>query len=196
MALRNRLVSSVLVLGAVVLLLLGAFWPVMVALPGQLAQILTVIAAVLALCGGYFAPREPRLAIASLWAAFGIAAALGVVGVWSGLIVFYAPAALLLAVSILATPYESEFSTRWDAQFVLIFAVVYAVTFMAALGSGVSHYDGMSAASEQTYYVTDRPGSESRLRHRRPAKHSNSTSESRGNVATWTVERGGGSVAE
>ena len=38
MALRTRIASSVLVFGAVVLLLMAAFWPVMVALPGQLAR--------------------------------------------------------------------------------------------------------------------------------------------------------------
>ncbi len=175
---------------------MAAFWPVMVALPGPLAQMLTVIAAVLALCGAIVAPRESRLAIASLWAAFGVAAGLGVVGVWSGLIFFYAPAALLLVVSILVTPYPPEFSTKWDAQFVLVFAVVYGVTFMASLGSGVSNYQGLSAESEQTYYVLERPDREPRKRHGTSAMHSTSTSEPRGSLATWTVERGGGLTAK
>jgi hypothetical protein len=132
MRLRIRFPPQILVLTAIAMLAVAAFWPILGVLPGRPAQVLTVIAALTAFCGGFLVPRGSQLAFAFLWAAFGVAAALSVLGVFSGLIVVYAATALVLVAAISALPNESGFPSRWDWHFILVFAVAYGAIIGSA----------------------------------------------------------------
>jgi hypothetical protein len=122
-------VDRALTVGAIAFMLYGAFWPIFDVLPGRGVRILTVIAIATAAAGGLVAPRGSRLAFTLLWVAFGMAAAIGTIGIFS--VGFaYLIAAVLLVFTIIATPNRSEIELRYDWRYVVGFHIGYLSMFI------------------------------------------------------------------
>lgn len=128
----HRLVDRVLILGAIGFMLYGAFWPIFDTLPGQGIQILTLVAIATTLAAGCVVPRGSRPAFHLLWVAFGMAAALGTIGIFS--VGFaYLVAAALLVLAIFATPNNSEIELRYDWRYVVGFHIGYVLMLATLL---------------------------------------------------------------
>jgi hypothetical protein len=121
-----------LILAAALLMAYGALWPIFgrsIARDGQFA----VLAAVtVAMAGGWAAPRGSRLSFKLLWAALGMACALGIIGIFSVGVVFLA-AAVLIALAIFATPNRSGLAVRFDWRFIAAFYTGFLVVFLPIL---------------------------------------------------------------
>jgi hypothetical protein len=100
----------------------GAYWPIFDTLPGRGIQILTFVATATTFAAGFVAPRGSRLAFHLLWIAFGMAAALGIVGIFSVGFAYLIAAALLVR-AIITTPNNSEIELRYDWRYVMGFHV-------------------------------------------------------------------------
>ena len=126
----RRLIDPVLSIGAVGFMAYGAFWPIFDRLPGRGIQILTLVAIATTLGAGFALPRGSRPAFHLLWVALGIAAGLGIVGIFSvGFL--YLIAAILIALTIRATPNRSSIELRFDWRYVLGFHVGFILVFVA-----------------------------------------------------------------
>jgi hypothetical protein len=115
-SLTRSIAYPALLLGAVAFMAYGAFWPIFDTLPGRGIQLLTVVAIVTTGAGGLALPRGSRLAFHMLWVAFGMAAALGSLGIFSVGFAFLGAAALLV-LAIIATPNSSDIELRYDWRY-------------------------------------------------------------------------------
>ena len=129
-----RFLAPALILGAAAFMAYGAFWPIFDTLPGRGIQLLTVIAIAVTLLAGFVVPRGSRPAFHLLWGALGMAAALGIIGIFSvGFL--YLIAAILIALSIWATPNRSSIELRYDWRYAMCFHVGFLLVFAALLVS-------------------------------------------------------------
>ncbi|MCC7021944.1 MAG: hypothetical protein IT338_03910 [Thermomicrobiales bacterium] len=124
--------DRLLVAIATVLMLAGVNASVFDSLPSLGLRLLVACTAMVAAIGGLLAPHGGRVAFTLLWAAFGMAAALGTIGIFSiGLI--FLTAALLVLLAIFLMPNRSEIALRYDWRFILAFAIGYIAIFAAIL---------------------------------------------------------------
>ena len=124
--------DRVLTLAALALLWYGAFWPIFAQGPLVGLQPVTVLVMAAAALGGIILPRGSLLALAALWAAFGMAAALGVIGIFSVGYV-YLGAALLLLLAIFAMPNRSGVPFRYERRFIAAFYIGFLLIFLPSV---------------------------------------------------------------
>ena len=120
-----------LALVAILLMVYGAFWPVFDTLPGRGAQVMAMIAAATTLAA-IIAPTGSRLALSLLWAAFGMACAVGIVGIFSIGYVYLA-AAVVLILAIVATPNRSDLELKFDWHYIAAFYAGFLSIFVGFL---------------------------------------------------------------
>jgi hypothetical protein len=126
-----RAPGRLLTIAATALMGYGAFWPVMGEPIARGGQILASIAITTTLAS-VLVPLGNRLAFTLLWASFGMACALGIIGLFSVGFVYWAAALLLLA-AIFATPNRSDLELRYDWRYIAAFYVGFLTTFLAVL---------------------------------------------------------------
>jgi hypothetical protein len=130
--LTSRLIDRAAILGAIAFMAYGAFWPIFDEFPRPGIQYLTLVAIAVTVAGGFRLPRGSRPAFHALWVAFGMAAALGTIGIFS--VGFaYLIAAALIVLAIVATPNNSEIELRYDWRYVVGFHIGYVLMLATLL---------------------------------------------------------------
>lgn len=90
---------------------------------------MAVLAAAVLIIGGLLAPQGSQLAFTLLWASFGMACAIGTIGIFSIGFVFLI-AAVLILLAIFATPNNSPIELRYDWRYIVAFYIGYLMLFL------------------------------------------------------------------
>lgn len=129
----HRYSNKVLALAAVGFMVLGAFYPIYGERPGRALQSLAVIAIAAVMTGAWFVPQGSQSTFFLLWAAFGMAAAIGTISIFSVGFTFLI-AAVTILLSIFTTPNRSSIELRYDWRFIAAFFIGYlAMFFLGAM---------------------------------------------------------------